>query len=139
MNLPRCRLCLGTPPRPMETVLMGEPACFECARSTLNWEEETVEEGDDVVGRGPGFLMRRVAAELENAEGKAMTRRELEAVLLPQGFRSDNLLRSIRTLAAMRKVHFREGRFSDTSTVRLFEPVANPLSNERVAEILAEL
>ena len=85
------------------------------------------------------MLMRKIVAELEGAENKSASRAELEYALCPLGFRSDNLLRSIRVLAAMHVVSYREGRFAHDSMVHLFVPVERPMTNEEVFELLASL
>ena len=90
------------------------------------------------MSRGPGLLMRRVVEELKKVEGKTRTRRELEEALCPQGFRSDNILRAVRTLAAMHAVGYAEGRFADDSRVSLPQPLL-PLTNEQLDELLALL
>ncbi len=134
-----CEYCLGTP-RPMQTILLGELACHECERDVLGWKEGIYGEGQDV-GRGPGLLMRMVVAELEKTETKIMTRSQLEEVLCSEdvGFRSDNLLRAIRTLARMYEVWHVERRFPDDSTVSLPRRVENPLSHEQILALLKRL
>jgi hypothetical protein len=129
--------------RPMRTILLGALACHECHRDVLAWREgrrrETEgEEGDDV-SRGPGLLMRKIVAELEGAENKSASRAELEDALCPLGFRSDNILRAVRTLDAMHVVSYREGRFAHDSTVHLFVPVENPMTNEEVYALLDKM
>ncbi len=85
------------------------------------------------------MLMRKIVAELEGAENKSASRAELEYALCPLGFRSDNLLRSIRVLAAMYVAAYREGRFAHDSTVHLFVPVERPLTNEEVYALLDKM
>jgi hypothetical protein len=80
--------------------------------------------------------MREILRLLESSEGKSMTRRELDDELCPRGFRSDNVLRSIRTLDAMYEVAYREGRFPETCTVVLFQPVADPIPDDVILKIL---
>ena len=85
------------------------------------------------------MLMRRIVGLLEESEGKTRTRAELEAVLCPQGFRSDNVLRAIRTLTSMYKVGYVEGRFPETCRVSLPRPVEKPRTNEEVYALIAKL
>jgi len=127
--------------RPVRTLLHGAMACAECRRDVTGWREEPEEtdEGGGGVSRGPGLLMRKIVAELEGAENKSANRAELEDALCPLGFRSDNVLRSIRTLDAMYVAAYREGRFAHDSTVHLFQPVENPLTNEEVYELIKRL
>jgi len=129
--------------RPMRTILLGALACHECHRDVLAWREgrrrETEgEEGDDV-SRGPGLLMRKIVAELEGAENKSASRAELEDALCPLGFRSDNILRAVRTLHSLRVAYYQEGRFPETSRVSIPQPVENPLSNEEVFALIDKM
>jgi hypothetical protein len=84
------------------------------------------------MSKGPGFLMRRVVKELEAAEGGTLTRAELEDVLVPLGFRSDNILRAIRALDRIRVLRLAEGRFAETSKVMLFRPVETPIPEDQI-------
>ncbi len=99
--------------------------------------DETVGDGKgEEMSRGPGYCMREIVRLLENAEGESMTRRELEDALCPRGFRSDNILRAVRTLASMYKVGYLEGRFPETSRITLPQPVANPIPDEEIYRLL---
>ena len=135
-----CEFCKE---RPMRTLLHGAMACLECRDEVLNWSEKAKldEEGEtDEMSRGPGYCMRRVKDEVEKAGNKSMTRRELEDVLCgEEGFRSDNVLRSIRTLHSLRVAYYQEGRFPETSRVSIPQPVENPLSNEEVFALIDKM
>ncbi len=91
------------------------------------------------MGRGCGILMRKIVQELEGSEKKVLTRAALEDALCPLGFRSDNILRAIRTLDSIHVAAYREGRFAETSTVHLYVPV--PLeeawSDDQIYALLA--
>lgn len=88
------------------------------------------------MSRGPGLLMRRVIAELKKAHSHCLTRRQLEDRLCPEGYRSDNVLRAVRTLARMYKVSYVERRFPEDSTVHLPIPVENPIPEEEIYALL---
>ena len=122
----------------MRTLLFGAMACLECREEVLDWREEPKTEGEGM-SRGPGLLMRKIVGELEGAENKSASRAELEDALCPLGFRSDNILRAIRTLDAMYVAAYREGRFAHDSTVHLFVPVERPLTNEEVYALLDKM
>ena len=135
---PKGRLiCEYCKERPMKTLLHGAMACHECRDSVVNWRDET-DEGEGM-SRGPGLLMRRVVGELEKAENKSASRAELETTLCPQGFRSDNILRAVRTLHSLRVAYYQEGRFPETSRVSIPQPVENPLSNEEVFALIDKM
>lgn len=85
---------------------------------------------------GIGRLQRRVIRTLEEAEGRAMTRKELETVLCEgEGYDRSNLLRAVKGLYERRLVHLSDGRTLETSRVSLPQPV-QAFSDEEVARIL---
>jgi hypothetical protein len=83
-------------------------------------------------------LMRLIVELLSDAEEGTMTRAQLEDELVPLGFRSDNVLRAIRTLERLYVLRLREGRFASTSRVTLFRPVENPMSDDEILAILRD-
>jgi hypothetical protein len=88
------------------------------------------------LSRGPGICQRAILKQLKASGEGHLTRAELEDCLVPLGYRSDTILRSIRGLDRLRLVRHEEGRFAETSTVALnSEPVVY-LSNEQLDEIL---
>jgi hypothetical protein len=84
-------------------------------------------------------LMRLIVELLSDAEEGTMTRAQLEDELVPLGFRSDNILRAIRTLDRLHVLRLKEGRFAETSRVRLFRVVENPIPEEEILTILKSL
>jgi hypothetical protein len=124
----------------MQTSSLGGLAYHGYRQKVLSWNEAVEGKGEDV-SRGSGLLMRRVVAELEKTETGTMTRRQLEEVLCSEdvGFRSDNLLRSVRVLAHRYEVGYVERRFPDNSTVSLPRRVENPLSDEQIYALLERL
>ena len=91
------------------------------------------------MSKGPGFLMRRVVEELEATDDGTLTRAELEDVLVPLGFRSDNILRSIRALDRIHVLRLAEGRFAETSRVILSQPVEIPIPEDQILAILKSM
>jgi hypothetical protein len=91
------------------------------------------------LSRGPGTCQRAILKELEVSGEGRLTRAELEDGLVPLGYRSDTILRSIRGLDRLRLVRHEEGRFAETSIITFnSEPVVY-LSNEQIDEILKML
>jgi hypothetical protein len=91
------------------------------------------------MSRGPGSLQRRVMRRLEAAPERRLSRRALEEIFVDADrYGSSNLLRAIRGLVRMRRVHLHEGANLDESYVSLPLP-AEPVSDELVAKLLAEL
>jgi hypothetical protein len=91
------------------------------------------------MSRGLGLLMRMIVERLTEAENSTMTRAQIEDQFVPLGFRSDNILRAIRTLDRLHVLRLREGRFAETSRVRLFRPVENPIPDDELLAILRRL
>ena len=59
------------------------------------------------MSRGPGVLMRRVVTLLERAPGREMTRKDLDAMLIAEGYYMQNMQnvpRAIRSLLRRRLV-----------------------------------
>jgi hypothetical protein len=80
--------------------------------------------------------MRRIVEHLSAAEGSTLTRAQLEDELVPLGFRSDNILRAVRSLERFHICRLEEGRFAETSRVRLFRPVEEPMSDAEIFAVL---
>jgi hypothetical protein len=68
------------------------------------------------MSRGPGRCQRAVLDLLGRQPERKATRAQLEEVL---GIRSDNLLRTVRSLEAMHQVGLQDGADKRTSTVTL--------------------
>ena len=85
------------------------------------------------------MLMRLIIELLAQAEDSTMSRAQIEDALVPLGFRSDNILRALRSLERFRVLRMKEGRFPETSFVGLFQPVEKPIPNEEVFAILDSL
>jgi hypothetical protein len=91
------------------------------------------------MGRGKGYLMRRIVAELEASDDGTLTRAQLEDALVPLGFRSDNILRSIRALDRIHVLRLREGRFAETSKVILSQPVETRIPEDEILALLRSM
>lgn len=115
---------------------LGTPACLRCAPGVLGLEDTREEEPD--VSAGPGRLQRRIVEVAEAAPNRSMTRRELERILIAEGYDRSNLLRAIKGLADRRLVYVREGHTLDESRVYVPEPV-QVISDEQIAELLRGL
>jgi hypothetical protein len=91
------------------------------------------------MSKGLGFLMRRVVEELDAADDGTLTRAELEAALVPLGFRSDNIFRAIRALERIHVLRLAEGRFAETSRVILSQPVETPIPEDQILAMLKSM
>ncbi len=87
---------------------------------------------------GPGRLQRRVVGVVEAAEGRTVTRRQLEDLLVAEGYDRSNILRALRGLHDRRLVHVREGHTLDGSRVSVPEP-GRMFTEGQIAEILESL
>ena len=87
---------------------------------------------------GPGRLQRRVVEVVEAAEGRTMTRRQLEDKLVAEGYDRSNILRALRGLHDRRLVHMREGHALGGSRVSVPEPV-RVFTDSEIAKILESL
>ncbi len=87
---------------------------------------------------GPGRLQRRALALVEAAEGRTMSRRELESVMVAEGYDKSNVYRGLRGLHDRRLVRLREGHTLDESRVSAPEPV-RMFSDVEIARILEEM
>lgn len=83
--------------------------------------------------------MRRILTLLEEAPERRLSRAELEKELVErEGYRSDNVLRALRSLAARYLISFVERRFK-ASSFAARPPPAEPLSDEEVFRLLRQL
>jgi len=121
-------------PGPSAGNLLGTPACRPCALDLLGLTDGAETEGEEM-STGPGRLMRRIVDAVEAAEGRTMTRRRLDEVLVAEGYDRSNALRALKGLADRRLVYLREGRTPDESYVSVPEPV-RMFSDEQIAAIL---
>jgi uncharacterized protein Smg (DUF494 family) len=87
---------------------------------------------------GPGRLQRRVVEVVEAAEGRTMTRRQLEDMLVPEGYDRSNILRALRGLHDRRLVHVREGHTLDEIRLSVPEPV-RVFTDDEIAQILERM
>ncbi len=91
------------------------------------------------MSRGPGKLQRRILQRLHRAPDGRMSRRALEERFAGHGrYTSSNLRRALVSLERMGYVSLTEGPNLDQSYVHLPPPV-EPLSDEVIAQLLAEL
>jgi hypothetical protein len=91
------------------------------------------------MSKGSGFLMRKIVEALTAAEDGTLTRAQLEDALVPLGFRTDNILRSIRALDRRRVLRLAEGRFAETSRVILSQPVKTPIPEDEILAMLKSI
>lgn len=91
-----------------------------------------------LVSRGSGRLMRRIVAILEQAPEREMNRKDLDDVLVAEGFREQNILRAVKSLARRRLVSFNDAYSKEESVVRLPRKV-RALSDDEIAEVLQEI
>lgn len=90
------------------------------------------------MSRGPGVLMRRVVTLLEKSPGREMTRKDLDAMLIAEGYYMQNVPRAIRSLSRRRLVFLKYGHSREESVVRLPQEV-RILSDDDIGEILKQL
>ncbi len=114
---------------------LGTPACRRCAPGVLGLEETREEEPD--LSIGPGRLQRRIVEVVEAAPGRSLSRRELEEVLVAEGYDRSNILRGLRGLADRRLVYLREHTL-DESRISVPEPV-RMFTEEQIVEIMRTL
>jgi hypothetical protein len=107
-------------------------------RRTPSGEYESTRGSCGVVSRGPGVLMRRVVTLLERAPGREMTRKDLDAMLIAEGYYMQNVPRAIRSLSRRRLVFVKYGHSREESVVRLPQKVRF-YSNDEIAAILKEI
>ena len=91
------------------------------------------------MSRGLGICMRRVLTLLKEAPERRLSRVELEQELVErEGYRSDNVLRSVRALRGRYLISFTERRFKASSFAALPAEV-EPMSDEEVFRLLKGL
>ncbi len=84
---------------------------------------------------GPGRLQRRMVKVVEAAEGRTLTRRELENFLVEEGYDRSNILRALKGLHARRLAYLREGHTLDEGYVLVPKPV-RVFTDDQTFEIL---
>ncbi len=92
------------------------------------------------MSRGEGQLQRRIVRLVEKAVQRGdgpLTRRELEDRLSPEGYRSDNILRSLRGLSRAGLLEYREARFPSNCLIRPPTPFV-PFTDEAIMAMLSE-
>jgi hypothetical protein len=82
--------------------------------------------------------MRRIVEILRLAPEREMSRKDLDDVLVPEGYFPQNTLRAIKSLARRHLVSLREGSSKQESVVRLPQEV-RVLSDDEIGEILKEI
>jgi uncharacterized protein Smg (DUF494 family) len=90
------------------------------------------------VSRGPGVLMRRVVTLLERSPRREMTRKDLDAMLIAEGYYMQNVPRAIRSLSRRRLVFLKYGHSREESVARLPQEV-RIYSDDEIAELLKEI
>jgi hypothetical protein len=90
------------------------------------------------MSRGSGRLMRRIVEIVERAPERAMSRKDLDDVLVVEGFFPQNTLRAIRSLARRHMVHLKDGHSRERSFVRLPREV-RVFSEDEITEILKQI
>ena len=90
------------------------------------------------MSRGSGRLMRRIVEIVEGAPKRNMSRKDLDEVLVAEGFFPQNTLRAVKSLARRHLVSLKEGHSREESVVRLPQEV-RIYSDGEIAEILKEI
>ena len=90
------------------------------------------------MSRGSGRLMQRILEILRRAPEREMTRKDLDDLLVAEGFFPQNTLRAVRSLARRHLVSFKDGSSRETSVVRLPREI-QILSDYEIGEILKQL
>jgi hypothetical protein len=90
------------------------------------------------MSRGCGRLMRRIVEIVEGAPERKMSRKDLDEVLVAEGFFPQNTLRAIRSLARRHLVSLKDGHSKETSFVRLLQKI-RVFSEDEIAEIIKEI
>jgi hypothetical protein len=82
--------------------------------------------------------MRRIVEIVEGAPERKMSRKDLDEVLVTEGFFPQNTLRAIRSLAGRHLVHLKDSHSKERSFVRLPQKVRH-FSEDEIAEILKQI
>ena len=90
------------------------------------------------MSRGAGRLMRRVVTILERAPEREMSRKDLDDVLIAEGFFPQNTLRAVKALARRHHVYLKDRPRRKDSVVRLPREV-RVFSDDEIGEILKEI
>jgi hypothetical protein len=90
------------------------------------------------MSRGCGRLMRRIVEIMEGAPERKMSRKDLDEVLVAEGFFPQNTLRAIRSLARRHLVSLKDGNSKERSFVRLLQKI-RVFSEDEIAEIIKEI
>jgi hypothetical protein len=90
------------------------------------------------MSRGSGRLMRRIVEIVEGTPERKMSRKDLDDVLVAEGYYPQNTLRAIRSLERKYLVSLKEGPSREDSVVCLPQEV-RVFNEEEIAEILKEL
>lgn len=90
------------------------------------------------MSRGSGRLMRRVVEVLEGVPERKMSRKDLDEVLIPEGFFPQNTLRALQSLSRRRLVSFNDACSKEECVVRLPRKVRR-LSEAEIARMLREI
>jgi hypothetical protein len=90
------------------------------------------------MSRGSGRLMRRIVEIVERAPERKMNRKDLDDVLVAEGYFPQNTLRAIKSLSRRHLLYLKEGASRKDSVVRLPQEV-RVLSDDEIAAILKEI
>jgi hypothetical protein len=90
------------------------------------------------VSRGSGRLMRRIVEIVERAPEREMNRKDLDDVLVAEGYFPQNTLRAIKSLSRGHLLYLKEGARRKDSVVRLPREV-RVFSDDEIAELLKEI
>ena len=90
------------------------------------------------MSRGAGRLMRRVVTILERAPEREINRKDLDDMLIAEGFFPQNTLRAVKALARRHLVSLKDGPSREDSVVRLPRKV-RVFSDDEIAQILKEI
>jgi uncharacterized protein Smg (DUF494 family) len=94
--------------------------------------------GSGIVSRGSGRLMKRIVEIVEGAPERAMSRKDLDDVLVVEGFFPQNIPRALRSLACRHLVALKDNHTKERSIVSLPRKVRY-FSDDEIAEILKEI
>jgi hypothetical protein len=90
------------------------------------------------MSRGSGRLMRRIVEIAEGAPEGKLSRKDLDEVLVAEGYFPQNIPRAIRSLARKHLVSLKDGHSKETSVVRLPQKT-RVFSEDEIAEIIREI
>lgn len=90
------------------------------------------------MSRGPGRCQRRILKLVSGSPRKRLDRRQLEEVLVGEGYTESNILRAVRGLARDGYVRFADEHCKADSYVSL-PPETKRLTEEEIGELLKEI